>query len=209
MVKLFRARIWGKAWHWLRSFLTDRHIRVVDQNMHSGWFTTSAGVPQGSPLSPFLFLVYINDLSDCAKNPRSGRVEAVILLYADDIACWGTRTGSHGTADLNRTLARIHTWANDWRLAFNTVKSQAVAFSNRHHHCEDIHVRLGPVKLRYVDSYHYLGLTFQSSLRWHAHAKKVLNKITKSSAFICSWITSDGPDVMMCRGGYRGLHIPG
>ena len=152
--------------------------------------------------------MYINDLTDCAKNPRTGRVEAVILLYADDVACWGSRTGAQGTHDLNKVLARVQSWANDWRLAFNTTKSQVVAFSNLHFSCEDIPVRLGPAVLSYVDCYHYLGLTFHASLRWHAHFRKVISKVSKTSAFICSWFTADGPSFDVVRALVLAVTLP-
>src|SRR5690606_12238657 len=128
--------------------------------------------------------------------------------YADDVACWGTRTGAQGTRDLNKVLARIQTWANDWRLAFNTVKSLAVAFSNRHADCKNVPVRLGPAVLSFVDRYRYLGLTFHASLRLHAHLHTVLSKVSKTSAFICSWFTADGPSFDVARALVLAVTMP-
>ena len=43
---------------------------------HSSWRDVNVGIPQGSILGPFFFLVYINDLpTDLKSNPK---------LFADD-----------------------------------------------------------------------------------------------------------------------------
>jgi hypothetical protein len=59
LYKLHRAGIQGKAWRWIQAFLSNRKLRVVSRGQFSQWFDVSAGVPQGSILGPFLFLVFI------------------------------------------------------------------------------------------------------------------------------------------------------
>ena len=54
---------------WLSSFLKDRSLQVAIDGFLSDTFTINAGVPQGSILSPTLFLLYINDLLVKTKNP--------------------------------------------------------------------------------------------------------------------------------------------
>jgi retron-type reverse transcriptase len=64
--------------------LTFHHIRsrIVSDGEASDWFSRSRGVLQGSPLSPYLFNIFVDglleDLNDGATTvPRS-------LFYADD-----------------------------------------------------------------------------------------------------------------------------
>ena len=45
-------------------FLKLRKQRVVLNGQLSSWFNIKTGIPQGSILSPLLFLIYINELSD-------------------------------------------------------------------------------------------------------------------------------------------------
>ena len=58
------------------SFLSNRSISVRVDGASSEPFPISSGVPQGSVLSPTLFLLFINDLLQSTKNP--------IHSYADD-----------------------------------------------------------------------------------------------------------------------------
>ena len=54
---------------WIESFLANRSIKVVVDGMSSESFSINAGVPQGSVISPTLFLIYINDLIGQTSNP--------------------------------------------------------------------------------------------------------------------------------------------
>ena len=54
----------GPLLSWVTDYLDDRKQKVVLDGFSSGWEGIDAGVPQGSVLGLFLFLIYIND-RDC------------------------------------------------------------------------------------------------------------------------------------------------
>ena len=68
--KIFQLDLPTKMTHWLSDFLDGRVIRV------------KAGVPQGSVLSPLLFLIYVND------PPTPHHKQNSISQFADDTTQW-------------------------------------------------------------------------------------------------------------------------
>ncbi|GBP16911.1 Probable RNA-directed DNA polymerase from transposon BS [Eumeta japonica] len=68
----------GRSLGLLESYLNDRIQRVDIYGERSSGSAVNMGVPQGSVLGPFRFLVYINDLPHLAKNDHG------IVLCADD-----------------------------------------------------------------------------------------------------------------------------
>ena len=61
-----------------RIFLSNRKQRVVLNGQVSTWTSVNAEIPQGFILGPFLFLIYINDLSE-NSSPN-------VKLFADNTA---------------------------------------------------------------------------------------------------------------------------
>ena len=59
----------------IRNFINSWQAVVVD-GAKSGYIPVRSGVPQGSVLGPWLFLIYINNLAT--------RVSSLNHLYADD-----------------------------------------------------------------------------------------------------------------------------
>src|ERR1700712_1364911 len=64
---------------WVVSFFTDRSCRLLFQGAPDSFANVRAGTPQGSPISPLLFVIYVSSLH--ANIPQS-----IMLSYVDDFA---------------------------------------------------------------------------------------------------------------------------
>ena len=67
----------------MSSSITDRKISVKINNETSDKVSLNAGTPQGSVLSPLLFLIYVNDIP---IDPFSNTVG--VSQFADDSGLW-------------------------------------------------------------------------------------------------------------------------
>jgi hypothetical protein len=200
LYKLHRAGITGNAWRWLRAFLSGRKFRVVADGEQSDWFNVGAGVPQGSILGPFLFLVFINDV------PVYFGV--AVVLFADDIAVWPNLGGKTGDKLLNKALAEIHAWGVRWHVKFSPTKSVSMCFSRQKRKPEPLPIWLGRCILPCVDQFRYLGLQFTSDLTWHEQSAAVYKSALHAAYKVTRVLTKTGPSPRIIRQLVSALVIP-
>ena len=154
---------------WIAAFLRDRQasLRVGSTSLSQ---PLSVGVPQGSPLSPVLFLVFIDDLL------RAIAAQASVQAFADDIVIWWTLgKGECGSAHGNALLEEVLAWARRWKMIFNPAKCKFLVISRlRREPLPEL--RLDGVPLECVSSLRYLGVWLDSKLCWREHIAQVSQK---------------------------------
>ena len=77
-----------------------------------------SGVPQGTVLTPLLFLCYTNDLPE--------NVSSKARLYADDVLLYKTIHTKEDCLTLQEDLNILKVWANKWRMMFNPDKCEVI-----------------------------------------------------------------------------------
>ena len=67
LAKLNHCGIRGVSNDWFKSYLSNRNHCLSINGYESGLVLINCGLPQGSGLSPLLFLLYVNDLNQAIK----------------------------------------------------------------------------------------------------------------------------------------------
>ncbi|CAB4007742.1 Hypothetical predicted protein, partial [Paramuricea clavata] len=106
--------------NWIIDFLSDRYQRVkLSNSCLSEWGQVPAGVPQGTKLGPWLFLIMINDLKKHSEN---------LWKYVDDTtASEVVLQGEHSEAQL--IANEILDWSNINRMQLNADKCHEIRIS--------------------------------------------------------------------------------
>ena len=112
---LRKRRVDEKTVKWIASFLSNRHTSIAMDGFQSQRYQINTGIPQGSPLSPILYLFYNADLVDACNQ----ETDAMSTGYIDDVAflAWGETTEQ--TCDvLGEILKKAQQWATTHALVF-------------------------------------------------------------------------------------------
>ena len=127
LYKLKSMGISGELYELIENYLTGRFQRAILNGQTSSWRHILPGVPQGSILDLFLFLIYFNDLPNVLKTNAK--------LFTNDTSLLTIVKGKNKSANaLNNDLSLISKWAFNWKMLFNQdphKPGQEVLFSRK------------------------------------------------------------------------------
>lgn len=190
---------------WIDSFLSDRSTILRLQEYTAPSTPIETGIPQGSPLSPILYLFYNADLIDVCQAEDSEAVG-----YIDDAA---TLAVGPTTQRNCKTLKMIHRKAERWALQhgsqFAPAKYELVHFT-RDPRADTTHpLRLPRSTIEATPSCRYLGVQMDSQLRWDYHREKLESKATQRLSALSALASSTwGAGLINLRQVYRAMIIP-
>ena len=173
LLKMRDAGVHGKLYNWIKYFLVDRTIQTKINDAISSKHVLEEGLPQGSPLSCTLFLLFINDIKDILKTENA--------LYADDLALWNTNKYPMVSARrLNEDLQRLEKYCEEWKLKVNIPKTVYTIFTKSHKLAKSkVNITFQGNLIEKDPNPVYLGVTLDSQLSLKEHTNKVKNKATK------------------------------
>jgi hypothetical protein len=105
--------------------MSDRTIRFVFDSEISAIIGVNDSIPQGSPVSPIMFLIFIQHVIGALKH----RNEIITLSYADDLAMI-TESSCARTNSIRLQLAlrQLVKAADEVQIQFNADKSEYIHF---------------------------------------------------------------------------------
>ena len=165
------------------SFLSNRFISVVVDGATSASFPVSSGAPQGSVLSPTLFLLFINNLLHAtASDVRSFADDS--NLHKSSSFQWRPSSNARSQSRLamfsiiNSDLQSISEWETRNLVKFNTSKTQllTISLSNTPSNYPLI---FEDSEILPLNSINILGLQISSSLSWRDHIVQIAKSASK------------------------------
>lgn len=204
---LRKMRVDEKTVRWIASFLGERQTELCIDGFQSEPYKLTTGEPQGSPLSPILYLFYNADLLErCCQaqdTAATGFIDDVaILAWADttEETCRMLQTAFHKAED----------WASSHASIFAPDKFQLTHFTraaSRIDTSKPLQTRWGEIKPSHTCK--YLGLTMDTQLRWRQHVDEIERKVSKTiAALSCLGNSAWGVRTKEMRTIYRGVAVP-
>jgi ribonuclease HI/exonuclease III len=204
---LRKRKIDERTVRWIASFLTDRSTIISFDAFKSEVYQTTTGIPQGSPLSPILYLYYNADLIEtCNREPNT-----LATGYIDDIAIlrWGSSI-KETCNGLEKTMQRATVWAKRHASVFAPSKFQLTHHTRRRQVADvDCYIQIEQTIIHPSESSKYLGVTLDTALNWKQHIQNLKIKISKSIGALASLAGSTwGAGVTELRKIYQAVVIP-
>src|SRR6201747_699630 len=143
---------------WVLSFMNDRILRLVFEDNIESFKPINTGIPQGSPISPILFLIYIRDLF------KANTIK--FLSYIDDISLIASfKSFKQNIKILERETKVLFELDTKYTIKFDIDKTELIYFGK-----SQLYLKLPngnlvlPIKL-----VKWLGIHFDYNLKFKEH----------------------------------------
>ncbi|GAA6043227.1 hypothetical protein NBRC10512_007452 [Rhodotorula toruloides] len=162
---------------WTKSFMSNRTCTLRLEGGSSEPVDWRSGLPQGSPLSPILFLLYNAAALAACKTSTS-----TAFGWVDDlnVLAWG-RSVEEAVSAAQRIVPGLEEWSTTHHSLFEPSKTFVTRFSPaRDHSPDDPKVVLCGEELKYSSALGMLGVTIDERLTFKEHMASCASKASKA-----------------------------
>eukprot|EP00116_Pleurobrachia_bachei_P005878 sb/3466140/ len=156
----------------LMNYLSGRKQRVVLDGDFSEWVEVRSGVPQGSILGPFLFVLFINDIVNVIREDDLTKIR----LYADDLKIW--RIINSEEDSLQPDIDSLVKWAKDNKMIFHPKKCKLLRCTKIINQ-RQLNYNLGREEIKLCENEIDLGVSTNHKLSPIEHQKSVVSKASQ------------------------------
>ena len=161
---------------WFESYLSDRSQFVAIGGGRSHRITPTSGVPQGSILGPFLFLLYVNDLLVTLSNT---------FAFADDLKLLRKIVTGGDCYVFQLDIDRLHDWCKENKLGLNMKKCAVMSITRKAEKNKLLcQYKIGNDVVPRVNSKRDLGVIIDSKLSFAEHVSLTTRKAYQMLGFI-------------------------
>ena len=174
MYKLhYKHKISGQFLKCINSFLRNRFTRVLLKKGSSVWKLQKLGLPQGSSLSPILYILFTNDFK--LDNPKFVKMGC----FADDTAFWTNPSSLKMLKykKLQHELNNFTDWTKYWKMSLNPTKCITMKIHKKYKNYTCFNYKIDDFDVKKVDVCRYLGLWIDESLSMSTHLDKITTKV--------------------------------
>ena len=161
--------------NWLISFLCGRKQRVkLARDCVSEWGAVPSGVPQGTKLGPWLFILMINDLK---------LTDVAHWKYIDDTTV-SEIIPRNGISQIQSRANELERWNTQNKFQLNVKKCNELLFQFHRNRIPFDKINLSTGCPNLVRQAKILGVTVRDDLRWSTHIFNIIKKANKRVFFI-------------------------
>jgi ribonuclease HI len=199
-----KRRIPVEITQWILSFLSNRTTQMRFNGITTRPIPTPTGIPQGSPLSPILYILYNSDLLDIPNRKQLG------LGFIDDILYGAQNTTAAANAkELEWLLRKAERWRQQHGAQFEKSKYVLIHFTRKTSAHTEASITVAGTIIHPSPEAKYLGVIFDQKLKFHSHIKHIIDKGTKYALAIARIAKSKwGPEYKHLRRLFTAVAAP-
>ena len=168
--KLSNFGIEGPLLACIKSFLYDRSQRVKIGDYVSSSLLLRSGIPQGSVLGPFLFLLYINDLPSIFDSTIRSK------LFADDAKLYNLSDYSVSPTTTQVALTALALWSEAWQINLSLAKCGSLLLRASKTFVDEFSLSVNDVDLQVLSEIDDLGVIIDPKLTFSKNIDTVIAK---------------------------------